>query len=67
MTGHIADRCYKLHGYPPSHKPRSAVAHQISAFDANVKDEIVKDVCHKGEFTAKTMENFVETLSSEQY
>ena len=22
LTGHIADKCYKLHGYPPGYKPK---------------------------------------------
>ena len=22
FTGHIADKCYKLHGYPPGYKPK---------------------------------------------
>lgn len=22
IVGHIADKCYKLHGYPPSYKPK---------------------------------------------
>ena len=32
FTGHIADKCYKLHGYPPGYKPKGgnkAMANQI--------------------------------------
>ncbi|KAF3963172.1 hypothetical protein CMV_012409 [Castanea mollissima] len=32
LTGHIADKCYKLHGYPPGYKPKGKVfmANQVS-------------------------------------
>ena len=33
FTGHIADKCYKLHGYPPSYKPKrgnKAMTNQVS-------------------------------------
>ena len=34
LTGHIADKCYKLHGYPPSYKPKGGkkvMANQVYA------------------------------------
>ena len=34
LTSHIADKCYKLNGYPPSYKPKGgnkAMSNQISA------------------------------------
>ena len=41
FTRHIADKCYKLHGYPPGYKPKGGnkpMANQVSGnfgFDAN--------------------------------
>ena len=35
LSGHIADKCYKLHGYPPSYMHKGsnqAMANQVSAF-----------------------------------
>ncbi|XP_075636524.1 uncharacterized protein LOC142608719 [Castanea sativa] len=34
LIGHIADKCYKLHGYPPGYKPKGgnkAMANQVAA------------------------------------
>ena len=34
LTGHIVDKCYKLHGYPPSYKPKGgnkAMANQVAS------------------------------------
>ena len=32
IVGHIADKCYKLHGYPPSYKPKGkSSANQVSS------------------------------------
>ncbi|XP_023916736.1 uncharacterized protein LOC112028298 [Quercus suber] len=34
LTGHIADKCYKLHGYPPGYKPKGgnkAMANQVAS------------------------------------
>ena len=32
VVGHIADKCYKLHGYPPSYKPKGkSSANQVSS------------------------------------
>ena len=32
VVGHIADKCYKLHGYPPGYKPKGkSSANQVSS------------------------------------
>ena len=43
LTGHITDKCYKLHGYPPGCKPKGenkAIANQVTSnfgnFDAPI-------------------------------
>ena len=34
LVGHVADKCYKLHGYPPGYKhKRKASANQVSSND----------------------------------
>ncbi|XP_030974888.1 uncharacterized protein LOC115994771 [Quercus lobata] len=41
IQGHIIDKCYKLHGYPPRYKPKgkSSLANQVSNFIGN--DQLV--------------------------
>lgn len=41
IQGHIIDKCYKLHGYPPGYKPKgkSSSANQVSNFTEN--DQLV--------------------------
>ena len=41
IQGHIIDKCYKLHGYPPGYKPKgkSSSANQVSNFIPN--DQLV--------------------------
>lgn len=64
LTGHVVDRCYKLHGYPPSYKSRDnhtlAVVHQISILNSNSD-------CPTGGHQLRSMETFVNNLSSTQY
>ncbi|XP_012835096.1 PREDICTED: uncharacterized protein LOC105955841, partial [Erythranthe guttata] len=40
MQGHTVEKCYKLHGYPPSYKPQksrfSSPANQVSGFDSSL-------------------------------
>ncbi|KAJ0078062.1 hypothetical protein Patl1_37338 [Pistacia atlantica] len=59
ILGHTVDRCYKIHGYPPSYKFRSnnnynASAHQVSTTD-NKSD-------HSNSFGG-----FVQNLNFDQY
>ena len=38
LTGHIADKCYKLHGYPPGYKPKGgnkAMENQVSSMQTS--------------------------------
>lgn len=75
MSGHIADQCYKMHGYPPGYRSKSAIAHQVSTFDdsANpIQQVLAHDVdanamYQKGEPQTKSMESFVDTLGPDQY
>lgn len=39
LIGHIAEKCYKLHGYPPRYKPKSennVMANQVSGNFGNL-------------------------------
>ncbi|KAJ0011151.1 hypothetical protein Pint_33644 [Pistacia integerrima] len=59
ILGHTVDRCYKIHGYPPSYKFRSnnnynAAAHQVSTTDNKSN--------HSNSFGG-----FVQNLNFDQY
>ena len=59
FTGHIADKCYKLHGYPPGYKPKGgnkSMAAQVASmqtigsygFDPNVHFGFLPGGVHPG-------------------
>ena len=59
FTGHITDKCYKLHGYPPGYKPKGgnkAMANQVASmqttgscgFDPNVHSDLLSSGMHSG-------------------
>ena len=35
MQGHTIEKCYKLHGYPPSYKPKRKAVNQVSCNSVN--------------------------------
>ncbi|KAL5552689.1 hypothetical protein UlMin_040090 [Ulmus minor] len=59
ILGHIMDRCYKIHGYPPGYKFRinnnsNATAHQVFASDDRLDQ-------------SNSFGGFVQNLNSNQY
>ena len=57
FTRHIADKCYKLHGYPPCYKPKGgnkAMANQVASmpiigscgFDPNIQSSFLSGSVH---------------------
>ena len=59
FTGHIADKCYKLHGYPPGYKPKGgnkSMANQVASmqttgscgFDPNMHSGFLSGSVHLG-------------------
>ena len=59
FTGHIADKCYKLHGYPPGYKPKGGnkvMANQVASmqttgsygFDPNMHSSFLPGGVHPG-------------------
>lgn len=71
IAGHVVDRCYKLHGYPPGYNNKTrdnhpssrapnAVAHRVSTHDGEL------DYSNETR-QAKPIEGIVDTLNPTQY
>ncbi|XP_050936292.1 uncharacterized protein LOC127144423 [Cucumis melo] len=62
IKGHIADKCYKKHGYPPGYKPRNS--NPITTAPDTSK---TNKVANTNSTAANHSPDFFSSLNSEQY
>ncbi|KAA0065480.1 Cysteine-rich RLK (receptor-like protein kinase) 8 [Cucumis melo var. makuwa] len=62
IKGHIADKCYKKHGYPPGYKPRNS--NSITTAPDTSK---TNNVANTNSAAANRSPDFFSSLNSEQY
>lgn len=80
MTGHTADRCYKLHGYPPGHKyhkphlnvvssesPSSATNNDSNMVFTKKQYQELVALLHNKNSTASPSANQLQTVSPTQH
>ncbi|EOA26314.1 hypothetical protein CARUB_v10025083mg, partial [Capsella rubella] len=70
FTGHVVDRCYKLHGYPPGWKPRKqqTATSQSSQYTSSSPAVIAQVSAPIGSLDKKSddLENLIGNLSKDQ-
>ena len=66
LLGHTADKCYKLHGYPPGYKPKNK-AHSHTTVNLVTETTPVSDISSADSIglSAQQYQNLVSTLTTQ--